>query len=346
MTAPSTEAIAIIGSGPAAWTAAIYAARARLNPIVFEGEQVGTEGPGGQLMLTTDIENFPGFPEAITGPDLMDRMKAQAVRYGTRVVSELITSVDLSQQPFTLTPNYSAPITAHTVIVATGASAKWIGLDNEIRLAKNGGGVSACAVCDGALPHYRGKRLAVVGGGDTAMEEALYLTKFASEVVVIHRKDKFRASKVMAERVLGHPKVRVEWNTVVTEVLGADEITALQLTDTVTGAMRELSVGGLFVAIGHAPNTGFLAQQLDLTPFNYIKTASWRTVTSVPGVFAAGDAIDDYYRQAITSAGTGCMAALEAERWLAHHGIGESPVLETAVAPVGIAAAEVEPVVA
>lgn len=345
MTAPRTETIAIIGSGPAAWTAAIYAARASLNPIVFEGEQVGTEGPGGQLMLTTDIENFPGFPEAISGPDLMDRMKAQAIRYGTRVVSELITSVDFSQQPFTLIPNYSAPITAHTVIVSTGASAKWIGLDNEIRLAKSGGGVSACAVCDGALPHYRGKRLAVVGGGDTAMEEALYLTKFASEVVVIHRKDKFRASKVMAERVLGHPKVRVEWNTVVTEVLGADEITALQLTDTVTGAVRELPVGGLFVAIGHAPNTGFLGQQLDLTPFNYIKTASWRTVTSVPGVFAAGDAIDDYYRQAITSAGTGCMAALEAERWLAHHGIGESPVLETAVAPVGIAAAEVVPAV-
>lgn len=345
MTAPRTEAIAIIGSGPAAWTAAIYAARASLNPIVFEGEQVGTEGPGGQLMLTTDIENFPGFPEAITGPDLMDRMKAQAVHYGTRVVSELITSVDFAQQPFTLVPNYSAPITAHTIIVATGASAKWIGLDNEIRLAKNGGGVSACAVCDGALPHYRGKLLAVVGGGDTAMEEALYLTKFASEVVVIHRKDKFRASKVMAERVLGHPKVRVEWNTVVTDVLGTDEITSLQLTDTVTGAMRDLPVGGLFVAIGHAPNTGFLAGQLDLTPFNYIKTASWRTVTSVPGVFAAGDAIDDYYRQAITSAGTGCMAALEAERWLAHHGIGESPVLETAVAPVGIAAASVEPAV-
>jgi thioredoxin reductase (NADPH) len=329
MTASPTEALAIIGSGPAAWTAAIYAARASLNPIVFEGEQVGTEGPGGQLMLTTDIENFPGFPEAVSGPDLMDRMKAQAVRYGTRVVSELIKSVDFSQRPFTLTPNYSAPITAHTVIVATGASAKWIGLENEIRLAKSGGGVSACAVCDGALPHYRGKRLAVVGGGDTAMEETLYLTKFASEVVVIHRKDKFRASKVMADRVLAHPKVRVEWNSRVTEVHGADEITGLRLEDTVTAATRDLDVGGLFVAIGHAPNTAFLGGQLELTPFNYIKTASsWRTLTSVPGVFAAGDAIDEYYRQAITSAGTGCMAALEAERWLAHHGIGESPMLD------------------
>jgi len=337
MPASPIESIAIIGSGPAAWTAAIYAARASLNPIVFEGEQIGTEGPGGQLMLTTDIENFPGFPEPITGPDLMDRMKAQALHYGTRVVSELITSVDLSQQPFVLTPHYSPPVSALTVVIATGAAAKWIGLDNEIRLAKNGGGVSACAVCDGALPHYRGKRLAVVGGGDTAMEEALYLTKFASEVVIIHRKDKFRASKVMADRVLAHPKVRVEWNTVVVEVLGEAEITAVRLQHVESGVQRDLEVGGLFVAIGHAPNTGFLGGQLDLTPFNYIKTAPWRTVTSIPGVFAAGDAIDDYYRQAITSAGTGCMAALEAERWLAHHGIGESPMLETAVAPVNIA---------
>jgi thioredoxin reductase (NADPH) len=323
MPATPTEAIAIIGSGPAAWTAAIYAARANLNPIVFEGEPVGTELPGGQLMLTTEIENFPGFPDVITGPDLMARMKQQAEHYGTRVVSELVRSVDFSQQPFTLTPSYSAPVTAHTVIVATGASAKWIGLDNEIRLAKSGGGVSACAVCDGALPHYRNKRLAVVGGGDTAMEETLYLTKFASEVIVIHRRDPFRASKVMAERVLNHPKVRVIWNAVVTEVLGDTEISGLQLQDTVTGAQQTLDVGGLFVAIGHAPNTAFLGGQVELTSFNYIKVSSWRTVTSVPGVFAAGDAIDDYYRQAITSAGTGCMAALEAERWLAHHGIGE-----------------------
>ncbi len=336
MSATRPEAIAIIGSGPAAWTAAIYAARANLNPIVFEGEQVGTEGPGGQLMLTTDIENFPGFPDAITGPDLMARMKQQAEHYGTRVVSELITSVDFRQRPFVLTPHYSAPITAHTVVVATGAAARWIGLENEIRLAKIGGGVSACAVCDGALPFYRNKRLAVVGGGDTAMEEALYLTKFASEVVIIHRKDKFRASKVMADRVLAHAKVRVEWNTVVVDVLGEDPISGLRLQDTVTGATRDLDVGGLFVAIGHAPNTAFLDGQLKLTPFNYIQVAPWRTVTSVEGVFAAGDAIDDYYRQAITSAGTGCMAALEAERWLAHHGIGESPMLDTAVAPVAI----------
>ncbi len=337
MTASRPEAIAIIGSGPAAWTAAIYAARAKLNPIVFEGEPVGTELPGGQLMLTTEIENFPGFPEVVTGPDLMARMKQQAEHYGTRVVSELITGIDLSQRPFVLTPHYSVPVTAHTVVVATGAAAKWIGLENELRLARIGGGVSACAVCDGALPFYRGKRVAVVGGGDTAMEEALYLTKFASEVIVIHRKDTFRASKVMADRVMSHPKVRIEWNTVVVDVLGEDPITGLRLQDTVTGVPRDLEVGGLFVAIGHVPNTGFLNGQLDLTPFNYIKVAPWRTVTSVPGVFAAGDAIDDYYRQAITSAGTGCMAALEAERWLAHHGVGESPMLDNAVAPVMIA---------
>jgi thioredoxin reductase (NADPH) len=336
MTASQPEAIVIIGSGPAAWTAAIYAARANLNPIVFEGEPVGTELPGGQLMLTTDIENFPGFPDAISGPDLMDRMKAQAVHHGTRVVSELIKRVDFSQRPFVLEPNYSAPVTAHTVVVATGAAAKWLGLENEIRLAKSGGGVSACAVCDGALPYFRGKRLAVVGGGDTAMEETLYLTKFASEVVVLHRKDKFRASKVMADRVLSHPKVRVEWNSEVADVLGDSEITGLLVKDSLTGVTRTLEVGGLFLAIGHTPNTGFLNGQLELSPFNYIKTAPWRTLTSVDGVFAAGDAIDDYYRQAITSAGTGCMAALEAERWLAHHGIGEPPTSDTVSAPATV----------
>ena len=334
MTALRRETLVIIGSGPAAWTAAVYAARASLNPVVYEGEPVGTEIPGGQLMLTTEIENYPGFPEGITGPELMERMKAQAERYGTRVVSELLTHADLSRHPFLITPHYSEPIEALAVIVATGARAKWIGLTNEIRLALNGGGVSACAVCDGALPYFRNKLLAVVGGGDTAMEEALYLTKFASEVVIIHRRDTFRASKVMAERVLAHPKVRVLWNSRVDEVVGDKEITALQLVDTVTGARSTLDVGGLFVAIGHEPNTAFLKGQLDTTGYGYIKVASWRTATSVDGVFACGDVIDDYYRQAISSAGTGCMAALEAERWLAHHGIGESPILETAEAPV------------
>lgn len=330
------ENIVIIGSGPAAWTAAIYAARANLNPVVFEGEPIGTELPGGQLMLTTDIENFPGFPEPISGPDLMDRMRAQAVHHGARVVSELVKQVRLNETPFVVVPNYATPVTAHTIVIATGAAAKWIGLENELRLATSGGGVSACAVCDGAIPFYRQKRLAVVGGGDTAMEEAMYLTKFASEVILIHRRESFRASKVMANRVLQHPKIRVIWNSQVTDVLGDEFINGLQLTHTVTGALSTIEVGGLFVAIGHTPNTRFLGGQVDTTEHGYIKVSSWRTETSVPGVFAAGDVIDDYYRQAITSAGTGCMAALEAERWLAHHGIGESPVLETAEAPVGV----------
>lgn len=323
MTVTGTENIVIIGSGPAAWTAAIYAARANLNPLVFEGEPVGTELPGGQLMLTTEIENFPGFPEPISGPELMDRMKAQAVHHGTRVVSELVKSVALGSRPFVIQPNYSAPVQAHTVVIATGAAAKWIGLPNELRLAQQGGGVSACAVCDGAMPFYRNKRLAVVGGGDTAMEEAMYLTKFASEVVVIHRRDSFRASKVMANRVLTHPKVRVLWNTRVRDVLGDDAITGLELEQLETGAVSTLEVGGLFVAIGHTPNTRFLDGQIETTEQGYIQVQSWRTATNVDGVFAAGDVIDEYYRQAITSAGSGCMAALEAERWLAHHGLGE-----------------------
>lgn len=329
MSASSAENVVIIGSGPAAWTAGIYAARANLRPLVIEGVPIGTQLPGGQLMLTTDIENFPGFPEAISGPELMERIKAQAVHHGTRVVSDMVSSVDFSQRPFRVKTDWSGEFMAHTVIIATGAAAKWIGLDSEIRLAQQGGGVSACAVCDGAMPFYRNKRLAVVGGGDTAMEEAMYLTKFASEVVVIHRRDTFRASKVMASRVLNHPKVRVVWNAEVSEVLGQEFITGVRLRDTVQGTESELEVGGLFVAIGHTPNTAFLGGQITTSEHGYIKVAPWRTATNIDGVFAAGDVIDDYYRQAITSAGTGCMAALEAERWLAHHGIGESPVLET-----------------
>ncbi len=321
MTDTRIENIVIIGSGPAAWTAAVYAARANLHPVVVEGLPIGTELPGGQLMLTTEIENFPGFPEAITGPELMERMKTQAVRYGTRVVSDLVTGLDATTRPFVLSTKYGEPITAHTVVIATGAAAKWIGLPNELRLAQTGGGVSACAVCDGAIPFYRNKVLGVVGGGDTAMEEAMYLTKFGSEVLLIHRRDSFRASKVMANRVLTHPKIRVLWNARVSQVFGDQEITGVELTDTITGETRVQELGGLFVAIGHAPNTGFLGAQIDLTEHGYVKVASWRTATNVDGIFAAGDVIDDYYRQAITSAGTGCMAALEAERWLTHHGL-------------------------
>lgn len=330
----SREKLVIIGSGPAAWTAAIYAARADLSPVVIEGEPSQTMLPGGQLMNTTEVENFPGFPAGITGPELMDRFREQALHFGTRVISELVTSVDFSKEPFTLNLSYSDPVQAMAVIVATGANAKWLGVPNEERLAQSGGGVSACAVCDAALPIYRDQVLAVVGGGDTAMEEALYATKFAKEVLVIHRRDEFRASKVLADRVLSHPKIRVLWNKQVTEVLGYDQITGVRLADTVTGEHSEVEVGGLFVAIGHAPNTGFLGGQLELTPHGYIRTPiPWRTATSVPGVFAAGDVMDDFYRQAVTAAGTGCMAALDAERWLAQRGMGESPIPETMEAP-------------
>jgi thioredoxin reductase (NADPH) len=326
--------VVIIGSGPAAWTAAVYCARANLSPVVYEGEPVGTMIPGGQLMATTEVENFPGFPEGVTGPELMTRMRDQALRFGVQVIAEMVASLDLGRRPFVVRPSYGEPTEALAIIVATGANAKWLGVPNEERLAQMGGGVSACAVCDGALPFYRNKTLAVIGGGDTAMEESLYLTKFASEVVVIHRRDSFRASKVMVDRVVSHPKIRVLWNKRVTEVLGYESITGVRLEDTVTAQRSELDVGGLFVAIGHSPNTAFLAGQLELTPHGYIKTQPWRTATNIPGVFAAGDVMDDYYRQAITAAGTGCMAALEAERWLAHNGVGVSPVLETAEAPV------------
>ncbi|HUF11953.1 MAG TPA: thioredoxin-disulfide reductase [Longimicrobiales bacterium] len=336
MATSTRETLVIIGSGPAAWTAALYAARADLRPLVYEGEPSRDMIPGGQLMWTTDIENYPGFPEGLGGQELMQRMRDQALHFGTRVVTENIDTADLSVYPFRLVASAGAVVEAAAVIVATGARANWLGLHNEERLARTGGGVSACAVCDGALPFFRNKRLAVVGGGDSAMEEANYLSKYASEVVIIHRRDAFRASAIMAERVLANPKVRVEWNTRVVDVLGDDFITGLRLEDLITGEARELPVGGLFVAIGHSPNTGFLEGQLALTEHGYVKTSiPWRTSTSVEGVFAAGDVMDDYYRQAVTAAGTGCMAALEAERWLAHHGVKEAqpPVLETAEAP-------------
>jgi thioredoxin reductase (NADPH) len=330
------ETLVIIGSGPAAWTAAVYAARANLNPVVYEGEVSREMIPGGQLMFTTDIENYPGFPEAIGGQELMERMRTQAIHFGTRVVGEDVTVVDFSVHPRKLTTSGGQSVLAQSVIIATGARANWLGLHNEERLARTGGGVSACAVCDGALPVFRNRPLAVVGGGDSAMEEATYLSKYASEVIILHRRDAFRASKVMAERVLNNPKIRVEWNTQVKDVLGDDFITGVRVIDTVTGETREIECSGLFVAIGHTPNTGFLSGQLDLDAAGYVVTPSpWRTCTRVDGVFAAGDVMDSYYRQAITAAGTGCMAALEAERWLAHHHLAgaQSPVLETASAP-------------
>ena len=328
------ENVIIVGSGPAAWTAALYTARADLDPLVLEGEPEGIMLPGGQLMITTEVENFPGFPEGVTGPELMEKMKEQATRFGTRSKMEMVEKVDFENRPFTLVTRGGDEYRAHAVIVSTGANAKWLGIPNEERLAQSGGGVSACAVCDAALPIFRDEVLAVVGGGDSAMEEALYASKFASKVYVIHRRDELRASRVMAERALAHPKIEVLWNKVVTEVLGEDQIRALKLQDTVTGEESELDVGGLFVAIGHTPNTDFLEGQLDLTESGYIKVESWRTATKIEGVYAAGDVMDDFYRQAVTAAGTGCMAALEAERWLAHQeDIGESRVLETAEAP-------------
>lgn len=328
--------VVIIGSGPAAWTAALYAARANLEPVVYEGEPTREMIPGGQLMWTTDIENYPGFPEGISGQELMAKMKEQATRFGTRVVAEAIADVDFTRHPFRLKASTGDNVDALAVIVATGARANWLGLPNELRLARTGGGVSACAVCDGALPFFRNRRLGVVGGGDTAMEEAAYLSKYASEVIVLHRRDSFRASKVMVDRVLSNPKIRVAWNSRVADVLGDEVITGARIEDTATGERRDVELGGLFIAIGHTPNTEFLRGHIDLHPTGYVVTpAPWRTCTSVPGVFAAGDVMDSYYRQAVTAAGTGCMAALEAERWLAgHHVAGaEAPVLETAEAP-------------
>jgi thioredoxin reductase (NADPH) len=338
MNHPTRYRIACIGSGPAAWTAALYTARASLTPVVIEGEPSREMIPGGQLMWTTDIENFPGFPEGIGGHELMDRMKEQAVHHGSTVINESVVEVDFSARPFRLKLSWSDWIEAEAVIIATGARANWLGLPNEERLARNGGGVSACAVCDGALPFFRDKVVAVVGGGDSAMEEATYLTKFAREVVIVHRRDAFRASKVMVDRAMAHPRIRVEWNTVVTDVHGDDFITGLELQDVHTQERRTLEVGGLFVAIGHTPNTQFLQGKLDLSPGGYVRTPTpWRTCTTVDGVFAAGDVMDDYYRQAITAAGTGCMAALDAERWLADAGVEGAmpPVLETAESSVG-----------
>ena len=325
------EQVVIIGSGPAGWTAAIYAARAQLEPLVFEGAGSRTMIPGGQLMFTTEVENYPGFKDGITGQELMMEMRAQAQRFGTRILMEDIVDLDLDQRPFVLKSSRGKEVKADAVIIATGANAKWIGLDNEERLAQSGGGVSACAVCDGALPAFRDQVLAVVGGGDSAMEDALYLTKFAKEVVIVHRRDEFRASKIMVDRALANPKITVAWNKVVTEVLGDDVITALRLQDTVTGDESELEVAGLFVAIGHEPNTGFLKGKVALKANGYVEMpVAWRTNTSVEGVFACGDVMDDYYRQAISAAGTGCMAALDAERWLAHGGSAAAAHAEAA----------------
>lgn len=347
------EHVVVIGSGPAGWTAAIYAARANLKPLVIEGaftEENRLKGtlPLGQLSLTTEVENFPGFPHGnlesyineamspelralmpphsghgVAGPELVGLMKQQAINFGTRVLTDDVVDINLSAHPFALTTLGGEKYQALTVIIATGARANYLGLPSE-ETYKNRG-VSACAVCDGAMPRFRNKPLVVVGGGDSAMEEASYLSKFASTVYLVHRRDAFRASKIMAERVLKNPKITVKWNSTIDEVLGSDAagVTGVRIRSTVNRDQTEtLEASGYFCAIGHTPNTDFLKGQLELNEKGYIRwTTAARTYTSVEGVFAAGDVADDYYRQAITAAGTGCMAALDAERWLASKGL-------------------------
>jgi len=342
------EKVIIIGSGPAGWTAAIYAARAALNPLLFEGaisEENAKNGtlPLGQLALTTEVENFPGFPpgdlssfletalpedrrsylpphnkRGVTGPELMELMRQQAIHFGTRVITEDITEVDFSRHPFLLKASDGQQYETEAVIVATGARANYLGIRSEERFKNHG--VSACAVCDGALPRFRNQPVAVIGGGDSAVEEATYLSHWASKVYLVHRRDQLRASKVMAERALKNPKIEILWNRVVDEVLGDDEkgVTGIRLRSTVGEPDLTIDVTGMFLGIGHTPNTAFLKGQLELTDKGYIKlTRPFRTYTSVEGVFAAGDVADDYYRQAITAAASGCMAALDVERWLA-----------------------------
>jgi thioredoxin reductase (NADPH) len=350
MASATIENVIIIGSGPAGWSAATYAARAQLEPLVFEGaisEKNRLSGtlPLGQLALTSEVENYAGFPagnlgafldsalpaerrmmmpphegHGVTGPELMELMRQQAVNFGTRIVTDDIQRVDFSKRPFQLYPAEGEPVLARAVIVATGASANWLGLPSEERFKNRG--VSACAVCDGALPRFRNKDLVVVGGGDSAIEEATYLTKFAATVHLVHRRDAFRASKIMAQRAFDNPKIRIHFNTALAEVLGDDAlgVTGVRLESTTEkGKDTRIDVAGVFLAIGHTPNTAFLDGQLELTPKKYIVWKKhFRTETSVEGVFAAGDVADDYYRQAISAAGTGCMSALDAERWLAH----------------------------
>lgn len=316
--------VVIIGSGPAGWTAAIYAARAQLKPVVFEGAAPNT--PGGQLMTTSDVENYPGFPDAVTGPELMERFKKQAERFGCDIRTENVVKVDASSRPFVIHGESSGSLKAHAVIVSTGATAKLLGIPREKELISAGAGVSACATCDGAF--YRNVEVAVVGGGDTAMEEALFLTRFASKVTLVHRREEFRASKIMIERARNHPKIAWELNAVVDELItekkgpfNKDALVGVTLKSTVDGSKKQLKLEGLFVAIGHAPNTELFKGLLDVDDKGYLVTQGRSTRTNVEGIFACGDVQDSYYRQAITAAGTGCMAAIDAERWLAeHHG--------------------------
>jgi len=298
----------IIGSGPAGYTAAIYAARADLKPVIYQGMQ-----PGGQLTITTEVENFPGYPEGITGPEMMEEFKQQAERFGTQVRFGVVTAVDLSDRPFTVTADDGKTVKAETLIIATGASAKWLGIESEKKFM--GMGVSGCATCDGFF--YRGKMAAIVGGGDTAAEEATYLAKLCKKVYMIHRRHELRASKAMQHKVFNTQNIEMVWGSVIEEVLGDDSgVTGVRVRNVGSGETRDLTVHGLFVAIGHKPNTEIFEGKMELDEMNYIRTLPGSTKTSVEGVFAAGDVQDHYYRQAITAAGTGCMAAIEAERFL------------------------------
>ncbi len=305
-----TENVIIIGSGPAGLTAAIYSARANLNPLMIEGEEVG-----GQLMTTTDVENYPGFPDGIMGPKLMDITRKQAERFGTRFISRNVNRVDFSSRPFNIWVEDKI-YTSKSVIIATGASAKYLGLESEKKFL--GRGLSACATCDGAF--FRDVEVAVIGGGDTAMEESLFLTRFAKKVYVIHRRDQFRASKIMASKVREHKKIEILWNTELKEVLGDKEVTGVQLYNNQTHEEIQMSLQGVFIAIGHKPNTDLFKGLLEMNDLGYLVTQTSTTYTSINGVFAAGDVQDHVYRQAVTAAGTGCMSAIDAERWLESHG--------------------------
>jgi thioredoxin reductase (NADPH) len=318
---PERRKVVVIGSGPAGLTAALYSARAQLEPLVIEGEPSSTsDQPGGQLMLTTDVENYPGFVDGVMGPDLMGMMRAQALRFDAELRTAKVSRVNLSPWPFELwigDPEADEPtVLADTLIVATGARSLMLGCPNEQRLL--GYGVSTCATCDGFF--FREQHIAVAGGGDSALEEALFLTRFASKVTVIHRRDELRASKIMQERAHKNPKIEFLWNSVITGILGDTKVSGIELRDTVTGEESELGVTGLFVAIGHEPNSSLFKGELELEDNGYIRTFGGTTRTSVDGVFAAGDVQDHYYRQAITSAGSGCMAAIDAERWLEERG--------------------------
>lgn len=300
--------VLIIGSGPAGYTAAIYASRAGLSPVLYTGGQ-----PGGQLTITNDVENYPGYPNSITGPEMMEDFRKQAERFGTQVRYGLATSVDFTTKPHTVIIDEQVTIHADTVLISTGASAKWLGIESETRL--NGKGVSACAVCDGFF--FRGQEVAIVGAGDTACEEASYLANICSKVYMLIRKDEMRASQIMQKRVMNNPKIKILWNTETDEILGDDEVNGIRIFNNKTGEKSEMAISGFFVAIGHQPNTGIFKGFIHMDDAGYIKTIPGSTKTNVEGVFACGDAQDNIYRQAVTAAGTGCMAALDAERYLA-----------------------------